>query len=143
MFDTDKSQHSFSAEDHSEGPSGSSHANDTASRAVLQVAEVLDEEIEAVGGTPQFTHTPSHEGGSLERRDFAEVLFRFATSAHDLVDVVSDGVDEFSTVQATKIVKGLRAKAHKAVDILTKLTFVAPSVIEELVQEKKNRKNRS
>ena len=78
----------------------------------------------------------------VEKKEFAEVLARFANGAHDLVDVFGDGVSDFSSTQVNKVVNRLRDDAHIAVDLLTRLAAIAPMIVDKLVQEKEHKKNR-
>ncbi len=128
--------------DHGRRRAGSGRSDGTASRAVMQVATVLDEELETfVTGAQHLKSLRLEDDQVVERKEFTEVLARFAIGAHDLVDVISDGISDFSSTQVTKVVNRLRNDAHSSVDLLTGLAAIAPVIVDKLVQEKENKKN--
>ena len=142
MLDENRKKPSQPRKDHGGRRAGSGYSDGTASRAVSQVAAVLDEELEASVTGGQHLKPPRVEDDQVvDKKEFPEVLARFAKGAHDLVDVISDGVSDFSSTQATKVVNRLRDDAHSTVDLLTKLAAIAPMIVDTLFQEKEMRKN--
>ena len=114
----------------------------TASKAVLTVADVLHEETRDEPDNQEYSRPGRREDRPGERHDYTAVLLRFAEGAHDLVDVVGDTVEDFNSTRANELIHKGRARAHQAVDMFTKLAFVAPRVIEELIYDYKNKRDR-
>ncbi len=143
MLDENRKNPSQPVKNHGERRAGSSQSAGTASRAVLQVAAVLDEEVEASVTGTHYGDSPRPENDQpVDRKDFTKVLAHFAYGAHDLVDVISDGVSDFSSAQTTKLVNRLRDDAHSTVDLLTKLVAIVPMIVDKLVQDNGNKGKR-
>jgi hypothetical protein len=104
------------------------------SQIVKDAALLLDEEIAAgIVAAKQMQVRFSRER-RIDPSDFKEVLQRFRSNGHEIVNLVNDRISELRSEENAEVVKQLLNNGHSLLDLVVELVSMGAKVADQLVQ---------
>ncbi len=104
----------------------------SASAAVRQAASVLERELAAGLAGVRKVETRFAEERRVDPAEFDQVLERFRSNAHELIDVASARVSELGSDDVLDLSKRLTRDAHDLFDGVLDLFRLAPDMINRV-----------
>jgi hypothetical protein len=105
----------------------------SASAAVREAASVLERELAAGLAGVRRVETRFTQERRVDPGEFDEVLERFRSNAHELIDVASARVTELGSDDVADLSKRLTRDAHDLFDVALDMFKLAPDAINRLV----------
>jgi hypothetical protein len=103
-----------------------------ASEVLQRAASVLEEEVAAgVAGAKRLSGRLAEER-RVDQAEFEDVMQRFRTDLHDLVDVAGSRLSEMSSGQPQELAQRFASDAHDVVDTVMNLVNLAPDIVNRL-----------
>jgi hypothetical protein len=108
-------------------------ATETASTAVRQAADVLEEQLSAgLVGVRKVT-AGFAENQHVDQDAFNEVIERLRSSAHEVLDAAFGRVSDLGAQDARNLTERFARDAHSVFDAVIDVATVAPSIVNRLV----------
>jgi ABC-type transporter Mla subunit MlaD len=103
-----------------------------ASTAVTQAATVLEDELSSgLAGVRKIEQRFTKER-RVDQKEFDEVLERFRTNAHELIDVAAGRMADLRSDEVEDLSRRLTTDAHDLFDTVLNLVGMAPDVVNRL-----------
>jgi hypothetical protein len=104
----------------------------SASAAVRQAASVLERELAAGLAGLRKVEVRFTEERRVDPAEFDQVVERFRSNAHELIDVASARISELGSDDVVDLSKRLTRDAHDLFDVALDLVRMAPDAINRL-----------
>lgn len=101
--------------------------------SVRRATEVLEGELAAGIASARKAQERFRRERKVDARDLEEVLARFRSDGHDLVDVARELTAELRSDATNTLAQKLIADAHGALDTLLDLVTLAPDLVNRLL----------
>ncbi|MBK8901712.1 MAG: hypothetical protein IPM53_11050 [Anaerolineaceae bacterium] len=102
---------------------------------MIQKAAVILEEEVAVGLlAAREVERSMRETGELSSESFDDILVRLRKDAHDVVNIISEQVDQMRSSEFDELSQRFQKDAHEAVDVLLNAVTHAPGLINRLLK---------
>jgi hypothetical protein len=103
-----------------------------ASTAVTQAATVLEDELSSgLAGVRKIERRFTKER-RVDQKEFDEVLERFRTNAHELIDVAAGRMADLRSDEVEDLSRRLTTDAHDLFDTVLNLVGMAPDIVNRL-----------
>lgn len=106
---------------------------DSASEVVKQAAAVLEEELAAGVVASQRIQERFRAERRVDQGEVDDVVERFRSSAHELVEVVGERIAEMGSGETQDLAKRFLGDAHGLLDAAANLATFAPELVNRLV----------
>jgi len=101
--------------------------------SVRRATEVLEGELAAGVASARKAEDRFRRERKVDAKDLEEVLARFRTDGHDLVDVARELTAELRSDATSALAQKLIADAHGALDTVLDLVTLAPDLVNRLL----------
>jgi len=108
---------------------------------IQKAASILEEEVAAGIVAAKEVERHMREDGDFRSDEFGDIMQRLRRDAHDMVNIISEQVDNFRSSEFDHLGKRFQKDAHDAVDIMLNVMNVAPDIINRLLQTEKQDKD--
>ena len=107
-------------------------AGDAGSSAIRQAASVLESELAAGLAGVRRVEAGIRSERRVEQKDFDEVLQRFRTNAHEVIDLSAARVADLRTDDVQDLTSRLTNDAHDLFDAMISMVGMAPEILNRL-----------